>query len=357
MTERSPGRPAAITGTLARGRGEAAGFTRLDWVRQQMIGHVGIDPHPGTYNVQVSHEASRAAWRAVRAGDASVIEPPAGSGFCRGFLHPMRVAGTPAAAVVPDVADYTEDTIELVSAIGLREHHGHAEGEQVALEPWRPIRARAIVFDVDGTLVDSVAAYFEIARVAAALYDYPITMQHVKTALESGRSFWNEVVPQDAPDRDARMKAMVARARAAWPSVVNEHARLFPNLATTLRTLADAGFTLGIVTAGDGQVISHLRAAGLADAFRSVVTGKDVAKRKPDPEGIVKCVDELGFAPDEVVYVGDTPLDVQASRGAGVHVFGVLTGASSSATLTRAGADRLLATLDGIERLVEPVPG
>lgn len=72
--------------------------------------------------------------------------------------------------------------------------------------------------------------------------------------------------------------------------------------------------------------------------------GADVSRRKPDPEGILKCLAELGVAPDAAIYVGDTPVDIQASRAAGVRAVCVLTGAGDSALLSSHWPDRLVSS-------------
>ena len=69
-----------------------------------------------------------------------------------------------------------------------------------------------------------------------------------------------------------------------------------------------------------------------------------MSQRKPHPEGILKCLEQLGVAPEAAIYVGDTPLDIQASRAAGVCAVGVLTGAGDSALLSTHEPDRLVAS-------------
>lgn len=341
-----------ISGEVVSGRGEAASFTRLDWVVRQMVEQFGIDPHPGTLNLKLSEPRSMTNWRALRQAASHVITPPAGSGFCAARCHPFTLDGVPAAAVVPDVPGYPDDTLELVAAIHVREHLGLDDGSRVATRAFRPFAVRAVMFDVDGTLLDSVPAYFEIARLAAEPYGYAVTIEQIRHSLSTAQSFWRAVVPEDTPDRDARMKIMSATARREWPRVLGERARPFEHVHAALASLHARGLKLGIVTSAQGEVIDVLRGCGLADYFSAIVTGSDVARRKPDPEGLVKCLAMLGVDAGEALYVGDTPLDVDASRSAGTHVLGVLTGAADSAMLSRSGADRLLPHLGAIDGLI-----
>lgn len=341
-----------IYGEVVSGRGEAAGFTRLDWVVRQSIDQFGIDPHPGTLNLKLSDLRSLANWQAIRQAAAHVIEPPAGSSFCAARCHPFSLDGVPAAAVVPDVPGYPNDTLELIAAIHVREHLRLDEGSRVAPRAFRPFGVRAVMFDVDGTLLDSVPAYYEIARLAAEPFGYAVTMEQIRHSLSTAQSFWRAVVPEGLGDREARVKTMSATARREWPRVLRECARPFEHVRVALAGLHARGLKLGIVTSAQGEVVDVLRAYGLADFFDAIVTGSDVTRRKPDPEGLVRCLAMLGVDAGEALYVGDTPLDVDASKAAGTKVLGVLTGAADSAMLSRSGADRLLPHLGAIDQLI-----
>ncbi len=334
-----------ITGRIVTGRGQAAGFTQLDWVRRQAIALAGIDPYPGTVNIQITDALSLTSWQSLRSLPSATVTPPSAA-FCSAQCIPLRIGEFAAAAIVPDVPGYAMDTVEVIASIQMRAALALADGHHINLEPWTAKRVRACVFDVDGTILDSVNAYFELARRAAQPFGYAVTLDHVRHALSTGTNFWANVVPADTPDRDAHMKGMMRAAREIWMPVLREHARIFPGLVATLQALQSQGIALGIMTNASPQVIEHLQEAGVAHFFQAVVTNADVKQRKPDPEGILRCLEMLGVAPSEAAYVGDTPLDIDASNAAGVHAFGVLTGAADSAMLTRAKAHRLLANLD-----------
>ena len=344
----------SIEGRLVRGLGRAADFTQIDWVRSQLIALAGIDPHPGTVNLELVDNANRARWRRWRDLSGHTLEP-AESAFCSARCFPARVAlRVPAAVLLPEVADYPEDKIEIVAALPLRRHLSLDEGATLRVDLCRPIPARAVLFDIDGTLVDSVGAYLEVARVAAAPHGLEVTEEHVRQSLATGSNFWKGVVPEDRRDGDALRKAMSALAAREWPRVLREHGRVFPGLAQTLDALKDLGILLGIVSGARPEVLELLRGESILERFDAVVLGDDVSRRKPDPEGIIKCLDKLGVAPEAAVYVGDTPVDIQASRAAGVFAVGVLTGAGDSATLSAQWPDRLAASHANLSAIVAP---
>jgi HAD superfamily hydrolase (TIGR01509 family) len=343
----------AIEGHLVSGLGRAADFTRIDWVRRQLIDLFGIDPHPGTLNLALRDEANRARWQSWRSMPGHVIEPEDGN-FCRAHCYPVQIAGRiPAAVLVPETADYPEDKIELVAALPIREHLALAADTRVNVDLCRPIAAKGVLFDIDGTLVDSVGAYIQVARVAAEPFGLAVTEEHVRHALATGGNFWKGIVPQDRSDGDVIRKALSANAAREWPRVLREHGRMLEGVAQTLAALKTRGMKLGIVSGARPEVLELLRADGVLNLFDAVVLGTDVSRSKPDPEGIVKCLGLLDVYPDEAVYVGDAPVDIQASRAAGVRVVSVLTGAGDSAMLSAHYPDRLISSHTKLSAIVE----
>ena len=343
-----------IEGRLVRGLGQAADFTRIDWVRRHLIDLAGIDPHPGTVNLVLGDAANRNRWQRWRDAPGHAMAP-ADAAFCSARCYPVRIDGRlPAAVVLPEVAGYPEDKVELVAALPVRGHLSLEEGARVRVELCRPLLAKAVLFDLDGTLVDSVGAYLEVARVAAQAYGLEVTESHVRHALATGSNFWKGVVPADRRDGDAVMKELSAHAGREWPRVLREHGKVFQGLAKTLDAMQRMGIRLGIVSGARPEVLELLREDDVLDRFDSIVLGADVSRRKPDPEGILKCLKALGVAPESAVYVGDTPVDIQASRAAGTHAVGVLSGAGDSAMLSLHGPDRIVSSHARLADILEP---
>jgi phosphoglycolate phosphatase len=322
-----------IEGTLVRGLGKAASFTQLDWVRRQFVELAGIDPYPETLNLKVVNLE-------LKSGEPMQAE---GAAYCSARCYPVRIEGrVPGAIVVPEVPGYPDSKVEVVASLPLREHLSLEEGALVRLELCRPLAAKAVIFDLDGTLVDSVGAYLEVARIAAKEHELEVTEEQVRSALCSGTNFWKGVIPADRHDGEAVRKALFAHASREWPRVLREHGRPFPGLANTLDALKRMGLKLGIVSGARPEVMELL--LEVRDRFDAVVLGPDVSQRKPHPEGLEKCLQKLGMKPDDAIYVGDTPVDLQASRAAGMRAVGVLCGAGDSALLSAHEPVRLIAS-------------
>ena len=123
-----------LSGIVASGRGEGAFFTRAEWARRQFVDLLAIDPYPGTLNVILREEVARSAWRQVKAAGGQILAPP-DAGWCDARCYKVTVSGAVRGAVVlPAVAGYPADQIEIVAAIGIRERLGLADGDRVTLE-------------------------------------------------------------------------------------------------------------------------------------------------------------------------------------------------------------------------------
>jgi len=342
-----------LLGRVTSGLGQGAFFTQLDWAREQFVTQLGIDPYPGTLNLIVDGASEFETWASLKATRGDLVIPPAGGG-CNARCYPIRIRGwLPGAIVFPEVAGYPPAQVEIIAALPIRETLSLADGDSLRVEISQPLPVRAAIFDVDGTLVDSLEAYRVVAELAAAPYGIAVPREAVRQALNTNQLFWEIVLPPDQSDRAGMIARLRETAVRLWPEVLDRHGRLCLDVRTALEILRARGARLGIVTGSREGTFAPLRADGLMDFFSVVVTGRDVARRKPDPEGLLKCTQALGVEPSEAVYVGDTPADIQASRAAGMAAVGVLSGAGDSGGLSAEGPDRIIHSLAHLPEILE----
>jgi phosphoglycolate phosphatase len=332
-----------LTGQVVSGLGQAALFTQLDWVRPQFVTKLGIDPHPGTLNLQLHRPGDLIQWAGLKRQAGCLIVPPH-QAWCEARCYPVRIAGRlPGAIILPDVPGYPETQVEVIAALPVRQELGLTDGDSLILEISQPLSVQAVIFDVDGTLVDTLDAYHAVAELAAAPYGLPISRETVRYALNNNHpTFWELVIPLEHPGRLELMETMKQEAMRRWPEVLRQHGRIMPGLRQTLETLKNRGLRLAIVTGSQSGSFQSLREEGLLDFFEVVITGAEVTRPKPDPEGLLKCAAVLGVEASQAVYVGDAPTDVQASRAAGMSAVSVLSGAGDAALLSAAGPDWLI---------------
>ena len=190
----------------------------------------------------------------------------------------------------------------------------------------------AVMFDLDGTLIDSVPIYYEIIDIIfAKLGVPPVPRKTLLDAMDDGDFDWDFVLPDSMKNRkeELREKAREIIDKIA-PPMFRENVKLIPGTAAVFNEITAMGARIGLVTSTPSEQMRikmpPLRSAGLEKLFEVIVTADDVLNKKPAAEPLVKCSEMLGITPDKCVYVGDTRVDIRAGKAAGMKTVGVLTG-------------------------------
>lgn len=340
-----------ISGRVVSGVGQGAGFTQLAWAMEQFIAECGISPYPGTLNIVLTDDHDLATWQKVKA-DRGIRIHAGDSESCDCRLFPVRIGNEfPGAIVLPEVSGYPGDQVELIASLPLRRKLSVADGDRIEMTGQCFASVKTIIFDVDGTLLNSLDGYRAAAHRAAAAHGYEVTLDTVRRALNSNQPFWELVVPAEKAADPAFIRQLRTETMAHWPAAMAEHVSVLPGAEPAFRQLRDAGIHLAIFTGSDGESLSVLEDAGLLEYFDPILTGRDVGNRKPEPDGILQCLEIMSADPVETIYIGDSVTDVRASQAAGVGSISMLTGAGDSASLSAAGTHRVLASLAGLPGL------
>jgi len=197
---------------------------------------------------------------------------------------------------------------------------------------------RAVLFDVDGTLVDTsylhAVTWWEALRQAGHVV--PMARVHRAVGLGTGQLLERLLGGKRDKDQDTALsEAHTALYASYWPSL-----QPLPGAARLLRACAERGWTVVLATSAKADELEALRKAlGADDAVTDAVHAEEVDTAKPAPDLVEQALAKAGTPPDRAVFVGDTPWDVRAAHRAGVRCLGVLTGGVSRAELLEAGAE------------------
>lgn len=205
-----------------------------------------------------------------------------------------------------------------------------------------PAGLRAVLFDLDGTLVDSYPAIAASVNHVRALHGLPpLSVAEVTRHVGHGPV---HLLQHTVGVGDVHANADAYRAH--HPSVLRTGTTLLPGAAAALAALYARGLKLGVCS---NKPVDFTRALvaylGLAGWLDLVLGPEDVGRHKPAPDMLLLALERLGVRPEEALYVGDMTVDVQTARAAGVAVWVVPTGSDPSDVLDRANPDRRLADL------------
>ncbi len=211
---------------------------------------------------------------------------------------------------------------------------------------------RAVIFDSDGTLLDSFEAIVGAYEHVAGVFGYtPPTAAMVREQLRHAPPL-PAILKSFFPNED--VEELLRANNEYIISRFNDSVRRFEGLDTSLQRLRELGFKLAVVTGGNHKIQQVLEAHGIAQYFMSVVHCERVVKSKPDPEGFVLALEECGVLPHEAIMVGDSPTDIMAGKnGQAAATIGVTHGNASREDLVAADADYIVDSLPELCDLIE----
>jgi HAD superfamily hydrolase (TIGR01509 family) len=215
----------------------------------------------------------------------------------------------------------------------------------------RTPRPDAVIFDLDGTLVDTVPARIAGWRETLDAERIPVTEAQLEPMIGmDGRQLAHAAAEKAGQRLTPERAEEIDRAAGARFDLHNRQPRPLPGVAAAIERLDRAGITWAIATSSRAeQVIGSLAALGL-DHRPRIVDGSRVEHAKPAPDLLLLAARELGVAPGQAWYVGDSTWDMRAAVAAGMVPIGVLAGAAvTAADLREAGAAVVLDTLDAFE--------
>jgi pyrophosphatase PpaX len=207
----------------------------------------------------------------------------------------------------------------------------------------------AILFDVDGTLLDTTEFIYggfdhTLTAHGHAPPDRAVYARVMGKPLEI---CYVELAPGSDP-------AVMCESHRTWQADNLHLAGAYPDADDVLRCLRDAGLRLAAITSRSRRTSVHtLELAGLAPYLDLVLSYEDVTAIKPDPAPIRLALDRLALPPHAAVMVGDTDADILAGRAAGVRTVGVTYG-FHGADVAAAGPDTTIDRLADLLRLVLP---
>jgi len=217
--------------------------------------------------------------------------------------------------------------------------------------PLRPQKIKGVIFDLDETIIDSLGALTEAFNTGTREFGLePVTGERIAHFLDEGLRL-GEMLSELNPSvfaEDGKRQVCGDVIRKAYSELEPQKVVLKPGVRRTLQSLKERGVKIGIVTGrkskGERKWL-ELRRLNIHQFVDAMVTGAE-APAKPAPDGVTKCMKELGLSAEECVFVGDSSIDIMAGKKAGMRTIAVCTGVAGKELLVEHGPDYVLDDLN-----------
>jgi len=221
-----------------------------------------------------------------------------------------------------------------------------------------PLRVKAVMIDLDGTLADTIPDLAEAANMMLRELDRPVLER------ELIRTFVGKGIPKLveralAGNLEGSAPAgLLARAlpiyERCYAEVNGKYTVIYPGVSEGLRALRAMQLPLACVTnKAERFTLALLEHLQLARCFEQVIAGDTLPQKKPDPQPLLHACRGFGIAPGDMLMIGDSVNDVEAARAAGCPVFCVSYGYNEGRDVRELDVDAIVATLIEAKRLIQ----
>jgi HAD superfamily hydrolase (TIGR01509 family) len=209
---------------------------------------------------------------------------------------------------------------------------------------------KGVVFDFDGTLLDSMKIIFEALNEALSKRN----LQKISLDLlgrMAGRPL-SDIIKAKMYVPEHTIEAIEKDLFKAYVNFCRTSCQLLPNVENTLKTLKSKHVKLGLLTTTPREPLKvAVKRLAISNYF-DIMLAKDEAKSKPDPDGLNQIITEFGVNRDECLYVGDSPIDILTGKAAGIRTIAVTTGLATVEQLKENAPDDIITNLEQLLMLI-----
>ncbi len=212
---------------------------------------------------------------------------------------------------------------------------------------------KLVIFDLDGTLIDSLGDLTNAVEYALAENGYPPNPRDSYRYLvgNGALKLIERALPKGASEEE------IKRVHKAFSERYREHCleltKPYPGIEDMLRRLNESGIKLAVASNKPDEFSKQIVTALFGDDKFDTVHGKrEGVPTKPSPDIIYSIMDELGVSAEETVLVGDSDVDVETAQGAGLKCIGCAWGFRGTDELRRAGADKIALNSDELTDII-----
>jgi phosphoglycolate phosphatase len=201
-----------------------------------------------------------------------------------------------------------------------------------------------VIFDLDGTLADTIGDIAEAANYALKTLNCPShTEDEYKYFVGDGiKELIERALPEDLRENEEKKAACLEAFKQYYQKNYCVHTKPYDGIFETIDTLKRNGVKLSIVTNKNEEAVKLITAKLFKGYFETVIGNSDRIKQKPDPESVLSIMEAQNFTPEEVLFVGDSYTDIRTAKNAGIKSVGVLWGFRTREELENEGASFII---------------
>jgi len=203
---------------------------------------------------------------------------------------------------------------------------------------------KAIVFDFDGTIVNSMKMIFETLNEALKKRGLP-TIEVELLGQMAGLPLI-DIISTKAQITESVAKEVEKDVFDAYTVFCSSSCQLLPHVESTLKALKSKKIKLGLLTTTPTKPLKAVAEKFSLNNYFDIMVAKEDAKNKPNPEGLERIIEEFGVRKDECLYVGDSPIDILTGKAAGIKTVAVRTGIATAEQLEAVKPDIVIPSLE-----------
>ncbi|MGX8699084.1 MAG: HAD family hydrolase [bacterium] len=205
---------------------------------------------------------------------------------------------------------------------------------------------KAVIFDLDGTLLDTLDDLTDAVNATLAHFSYPaVTREKVRLAVGNGAGvLLQRVLPENATDFDA----VLPWYKAYYAAHSLRKTAPYPGIPELLEKLSADGIPMAVVSNKQDDAVKSLCARFFGGRIAAAIGERPDVRRKPAPDSLLAAMDALGSSPANTIYVGDSEVDLLSAKNASLACASVAWGFREEAFLRAQGANLLFPTPEAL---------
>lgn len=185
---------------------------------------------------------------------------------------------------------------------------------------------KAVIFDLDGTLLDTLEDLYLSVNAALEVYGFPLqTREEVRQSIGNGvRNLMRRSVPDG--EENPQFEECFADFRAHYAVHLNDHTAPYKGIMELLARLKEMHYPMAIVSNKLDSAVKELNQRTFADYIPIAIGESEHVRRKPEPDTVYEAIRELGVRKEDCIYVGDSEVDLETAKNSGIPCISVSWG-------------------------------